>query len=59
MKTTNNKGCVPQFQVRSNLAAGASVEACLNNLAYWQKEYYNKCGRNPNVSPPNPMPYGG
>ena len=32
-----------QFKVRSNLAAGESVEACLNNVAYWQKQYVDKC----------------
>ena len=35
---------VPQLQVRLDLNAGASVEACLENLAYWQKQYQNKCG---------------
>ena len=34
----------PQFQVRSGIIAGASVESCLQDLYYWQKEYYNKCG---------------
>jgi hypothetical protein len=34
----------PQFQVRSGVLAGASVDACLENLYYWQNEYYKKCG---------------
>lgn len=34
----------PQLQVRAGIVAGASVDACLENLYYWQKEYYNKCG---------------
>lgn len=34
----------PQFQVRSGILAGASVESCLENLYYWQNEYYKKCG---------------
>jgi len=34
----------PQFQVRSGILAGASVEACQENLYYWQNEYYKKCG---------------
>ena len=34
----------PQFQVRSGVIAGASVQSCLDDLYYWQKEYYNKCG---------------
>jgi hypothetical protein len=32
----------PQFQVRTDLIAGESVEACMNNLEYWRKQYYNK-----------------
>ena len=34
----------PQFQVRSGIVAGASVESCLDDLYYWQNEYYKKCG---------------
>jgi len=34
----------PQLQVRSGIGAGASVESCLNDLYYWQNEYYKKCG---------------
>lgn len=41
----------PRLQVRSGVVAGASVDACLENLYYWQKEYYNKCGG------PKPTPY--
>ena len=32
----------PQFHVRTDLIAGESVEACMNNLEYWRKQYYNK-----------------
>ena len=34
----------PQFQVRPGVVAGASVEACQENLYYWQNEYYKRCG---------------
>jgi hypothetical protein len=34
---------IPQFRVRSNLTAGESVDACMNNVAYWQKQYVDKC----------------
>lgn len=34
----------PQFQVRTGVVAGASVEACQENLYYWQNEYYKRCG---------------
>jgi hypothetical protein len=34
----------PQIQVRSNLQAGASLESCMQDLAYWQGNYYSKCG---------------
>jgi hypothetical protein len=34
----------PQLQVRSGVTAGASVESCLQDLYYWQNEYYKKCG---------------
>ena len=34
---------VRQFKVRTNLAAGESVEACLKNLDYWKKEYDKRC----------------
>ena len=30
----------PQLRVRTNLRGGESLEACQNNLAYWQKQYY-------------------
>ena len=43
-KTPTQQAPVPQFQVRSGLVAGASLEACLQNLEHWQKEYYDKCG---------------
>lgn len=34
----------PQMQVRCGLSAGASVESCLQDLYYWQNEYYQNCG---------------
>jgi hypothetical protein len=42
-KTNKTRHHVPQFQVRSNLIAGESVEACLKNVDYWQKQYIKKC----------------
>lgn len=41
----------PQFQVRSGISVGASVQSCLQDLYYWQNEYYHKCGG------PKPTPY--
>ena len=35
----NKQLYVPQFQIRSGLRGGESVEACQNNVNYWQKEY--------------------
>jgi len=32
----------PQFRVRTDLIAGESVDACMNNLEYWRKQYYEK-----------------
>ena len=32
----------PQFHVRTDLIAGESVDACMNNLEYWRKQYYDK-----------------
>ena len=40
-KKTNKN--TPQFRVRSTLIAGESVDACLNNVDYWQKVYVDKC----------------
>jgi hypothetical protein len=40
-----------QFKVRTDLRAGESVEACLNNLNYWRNAYYTACGQ------PVPTPY--
>ena len=34
----------PQYQVRSGISAGASVNSCLEDLYYWQNQYYKKCG---------------
>jgi hypothetical protein len=36
---------VPQMRVRSDMSAGESVEACLNNLNYWRNQAYKKCGQ--------------
>ena len=33
---------IPQFRVRTNLIAGESVDACMKNLEYWRKQYYDK-----------------
>jgi hypothetical protein len=44
LKTCSQKEPVKQIQVRSDLSAGASVQACMDNLAYWQKAYQDKCG---------------
>jgi len=41
---TPKRDYVPQFQVRSDLSAGASLDACLKNLDYWHKEYNKMCG---------------
>jgi len=43
MSLPKKKG-VPQIPVRSSLNAGASLENCLQNLAYWQNQYAAKCG---------------
>ena len=32
----------PQFHVRTDLIAGESVDACMKNLDYWRKQYYDK-----------------
>ena len=32
----------PQFHGRTDLIAGESVDACMNNLEYWRKQYYDK-----------------
>ena len=39
----NMKTNAPQFRVRSTVTAGESVDACLNNVDYWQKVYVDKC----------------
>jgi hypothetical protein len=41
---TGKSAPAPQLKVRSGATAGASVEACLDNLYYWQNEYYKRCG---------------
>jgi hypothetical protein len=34
---------VPQLKIRTNLAAGGSLDNCQQNLAYWQKRYAQMC----------------
>jgi len=34
----------PQLKIRSSLTAGASLQNCLQNLDYWQKQYHKMCG---------------
>jgi hypothetical protein len=41
---SKNTHQVPQLRVRSNLSAGESVEACLNNWNYWRNQAYKECG---------------
>lgn len=36
---THQPGYIPQLRVRSNLRGGESLDACLNNVNYWKKEY--------------------
>lgn len=42
-KTQVDRRYVPQIQVRSDLTAGQSLEACVNSLNDWQKEYQSRC----------------
>ena len=44
LKGSKNENQVPQMRVRSNLSAGQSVEACLNNWNHWRNQAYKKCG---------------
>jgi hypothetical protein len=41
-KQPNSKP-VPQLKIRTSLAAGGSLENCLQNLSYWQKRYNQMC----------------
>jgi hypothetical protein len=45
-KSTRQQPIQPasQLQVRSGVIAGASVQSCLEDLYYWQNEYYKRCG---------------
>jgi len=44
MKNQKKKGAqVQQLKIRSSLTAGASLENCQENLAYWQKRYNQMC----------------
>jgi len=56
MEKTNKTRHIPQFQVRSNLVAGESVEACLKNVDYWQKAYIDKCAKQGVIVTPVPYP---
>ncbi len=38
----------PQFHVRTDLIAGESVDACMKNLDYWRKQYYDKARKHLN-----------
>lgn len=45
---------VPQIRVRSALTAGQSLDACINSLNDWQKQYQQRCkkeGVNVNIVP--------
>jgi uncharacterized OB-fold protein len=54
MKTNHTH--VPQLRLRSDLAAGESVDACLNNLDYWTKTLETKCAKKGSGYVP-PYPY--
>jgi hypothetical protein len=41
-KQPNNRR-VPQLKTRTSLAAGGSLDNCLQNLNYWQKRYNQMC----------------
>ena len=34
---------VPQLKTRTSLAAGGSLDSCLQNMNYWQKRYTQMC----------------
>jgi len=34
----------PALKVKSGVVAGASLEACMNNLNYWKNAYTQRCG---------------
>jgi hypothetical protein len=55
MKTNHN--VVPQFRLRTDLIAGESVEACLNNLDYWTKQLEKKCSRKSSGYAPGYAPW--
>jgi hypothetical protein len=50
--TPSQKEPVPQLQIRTDLSAGASLQSCLDNLAYWQKQYTKMCGTAAPVATP-------
>ena len=38
-----HRNVAPQLRLRTSLAAGESVQACLNNLDYWTQRLQQKC----------------
>ena len=42
-QTLREEQYVPQLRVRSDLCAGESLEACVNSLNDWQKQYEARC----------------
>jgi hypothetical protein len=50
---------VPQVKVRLGLQCGQSIEACANNVQYWQNDFtqkYNQAKANGYYPPfPNPL----
>jgi len=45
MQTSNiqveSQAAAPQVQVRTGLRSGASIETCVKNVQYWQKDFKN------------------
>ena len=53
-KNRSEKQHIPQIRVRSALTAGQSLDACINSLNDWQKQYQSRCkkeGVNVNIVP--------
>jgi hypothetical protein len=38
-----NRKPVAQLKIRTSLAAGGSLDSCLQNMDYWQKRYAQMC----------------
>ena len=56
MKT--NQSYTPQMRVRTSIAAGESIDACMRNLEYWTKQLQGKCsGRYGAQAPSGYAPY--